>query len=192
MPVHNITSRHTADNLDLGSWAAAVAAWSQTAWNGDTGVQILPAHGGDLGDELIQINGGPENDGVIPLTAFVGVVSINFDWQAIITGAGNSLTLSDSFDLFNAVTITGNASGSLSVPSDMGGATWQVVLNAHIQQFGFQLRSDSAAQAGGTARLIITNFTLVVNYTPVSSATVTFVKLPPVPGRTPALQGKRR
>ncbi len=187
MAMHIITHRHTPDNLDAGSWTTVVSGWSQTVWNGDTGSQTVPAHGPDLSEVFIQINGGPENDLVIPLTANILDIAVSFDYQVFLS-AGNEVLLVNQFN-GAFVTITGDTSGSMSGAFGGPVGTWQQVLDAHLQIFGWQFQSSNAAQAGGTARLIITNFQLLITY---PNAPVTFAKLPLVPGRVPARQGKGR
>jgi hypothetical protein len=171
------------------------AAWPTNAWNGDSGAQAVAAIGAGNPLTFLSIVGGPLNDGVIPVDAVVTNLTVAFNWQIFLT-AGNALIITEGHESGSTnVTVTGDGSGSLSgsYTDDLPippGTTWQNVIDAHFGNMGWSLQRSAAAQAGGTARILITAFQIIVTYSGGTPTSITFIKVPPVPGRVPARQGK--
>ena len=178
---HAITGR--ADAFNAGTWAAVAAGWDPDVFDGDSTSEAVPGHTGP--DTFLEIEGGPLDDAVIPGDAMLEELHCTFDWAVELT-PGNTfqvvMSLGRTFE-----TVTGDSSGDLVSGITVPGVTWDDYLAAHVQVFGFRFGSDTGAQPGGSARIVVSNFQIHVTY---SGGTVVPSVTRVIPTRGPTSGGR--
>jgi hypothetical protein len=169
MATHVITQRAAPRN-DTGSWASVVSGWSSTSWNGDSGTFSQGALGAGHSTVFVSIAAAPFDDGVIPHDAIVDQLDITADY-ALTAPGGNSGSIAVTTGA--GATWSGSQSGSMHGTIVDGVSPWSDWLAAAA--FAWTLNCDNSAQAGGSMRVVISNFQITITYhggTPTTPKTV--------------------
>lgn len=145
---------------DIAEWESVAAGWSETSWDGDSGVVSTASVGANNADGYVDIGGGLYDDGTIPQNATVDQIDFSFDWS-ITAPSGNSGNILGPFDTDTwSGDTSGTSSGSISIQD-----TWANYIAAFASgSIAWSFQRDNSAQSGGDIRIVISNFTITVTY----------------------------